>query len=559
MDTLLQLIHIDCMSERRSERYSRSMGLRGRARADVIITTAVLAAIGLLFASLMVQTIRVRRQTAAVAEQAMRQYATVAAWQFGREARAAIRSRIGITLVARVAHLRTLQASAPDPARVAAAMGDAPECDCPLPPRPTAVFVIAAGSDAPAFGGEPVLPAIAADIGQRELGHSVRVVNGAGGEHEGFFSGNVLVMWTTWRERGGRVAAIVGAIVPKETLQPAFDSIRARVALLPTALLRKASQDSLIAIRLLSASSVVYASGGPHAGFGGTDTTSLAPHGARIEATVAPPAASRLIIGGIPAMQAPLLALLAVGASVLLAVAVLQFRRTSELARTRSDFIASTSHELRTPLTLIGASAQTLMMENAITQPDQRRLLDIIGRESIRLSGIVENVLRSSESDRGRAVLHLEVEDLGALVERIAADFAPLCESKSCRLRTGIAEGVRVRCDRAAVRQILFNILENALRHGPERQTISIDVQRTPFMQIVVEDEGPGIPASERQRVFDRYTRLHDVADGAPPGAGIGLSVVRELAEAQGWSVWIEEAPTGGARVVVRTEATVAS
>jgi signal transduction histidine kinase len=112
-----------------------------------------------------------------------------------------------------------------------------------------------------------------------------------------------------------------------------------------------------------------------------------------------------------------------------------------------------------------------------------------------------------------------------------------------------------VRADPGALRQILLNLLDNAVKYGPREQTVRVRTERNNGRtRIVVDDQGPGIPVEDRERVWEGYFRLQRESRLAVAGSGIGLAVVRSLASEMGGQTWVEDADTGGARFIVEFE-----
>lgn len=263
-------------------------------------------------------------------------------------------------------------------------------------------------------------------------------------------------------------------------------------------------------------------------------------------------AAEQLIIGGLPGSRTPLLIGLVVLAGTLFLATVLQIRREREFARRQSDFIAAVSHELRTPLAQIQMFSDTLRLERVRSGEERRRSLDIITQESQRLSNLVENIIQFSRSQRHKVRLQPTSLDLAELVEEVAERFAPLAASSQNRLRTRIQGSARVHADPDALRRVLLNLLDNAVKYGPRGQTVTLGLSVLPeTARLWVEDEGEGIAENEREEIFRRFQRLDRHRNAAVAGTGIGLAVVRELVEAHQGRVWCEDARTGGARLVV--------
>ena len=235
----------------------------------------------------------------------------------------------------------------------------------------------------------------------------------------------------------------------------------------------------------------------------------------------------------------------------LVGIAVVQLRRQQELVRLRDDFVSGVSHELRTPLAQIRLFAELLESGRLESAPQRERSVRVIAEESRRLSYLVENILHFSRGQRG--ALHLSaapVEAEGAVREAVEA-FAPLARAAGTELVADTEAGVIARVDRDALRQVLLNLLDNAVKYGPAGQRVTLATRlRARALHVWVDDEGPGVPPSERSTVWEPYRRLERDARSATTGSGIGLSVVRDLVELHGGRVSIEEAPGGGARFI---------
>jgi signal transduction histidine kinase len=263
--------------------------------------------------------------------------------------------------------------------------------------------------------------------------------------------------------------------------------------------------------------------------------------------------ADHLLIGGLPRSRLPLLFGVLALTLGLVVVGVFQLRREDELARLRGDFIANVSHELRTPLAQLRMFAETLLLGRVRSEAERRRSLEIVDQEARRLSHLVENVLQFSRAERQAIKLRPVDEPLAMHVRAAHELFEPIVRARQVRVTTRLDESIRCPVDPGAMRQILLNLIDNAVKYGPVRQEVRVTLERTAdgkSARIVVEDEGPGIPKERRARVWEPFYRLDRDADAAVAGSGIGLSVVRELATKLGGSARIEDSPVG-ARVVV--------
>jgi len=361
--------------------------------------------------------------------------------------------------------------------------------------------------------------------------------------------GAVLVAYT-WRRSGGDTV-IYAIPLPERGIRAVLDSTFRASPLLPPAVTRGADNAGLLAIEVRAGGAPLLASA-PAPGARAVGQTLPARWGALgIRIATVEGSGAQLVIGGLPRSNLPLLlALLALTLGLLL-VATSQLRRAHALGRLRGDFVAGVSHELRTPLALQRLALDTLLLDRAADPAVRRRTVEDMSRETTRLTGLVENLLRfgAPANGPGRAMAPVDVgEEAGAVVE----EFRALLGSRATLLRTAVEPGVVVAADRSAFRRVLHNLLDNAAKYGPEAQTVTVRLEvRDGRAILAVEDEGPGIPPAERRRVWEPFERGDQAEASETAGSGIGLAVVRDIVEGHGGSAWIEDAPGGGAVVCV--------
>lgn len=228
-------------------------------------------------------------------------------------------------------------------------------------------------------------------------------------------------------------------------------------------------------------------------------------------------------------------------------------RRADELSAQKTAFVSAVSHELRTPLTTLRMHAE-MLQEGLVPAQSVATFHDDLVRESVRLSRLVENVLAVSQLEEGRRVLDLRAGDLAAHLRDVVDGQARHIASKGFPpVELELPDDpVDCKFDRQAIDQIVVNLLDNALKYaadGPDRD-IRITLEVPPHQDravIHVADRGPGIPESERERVFDRFVRVQRESTAHTPGTGLGLSLVRDLARAHGGDVRVAPRPGGGA------------
>jgi signal transduction histidine kinase len=268
-----------------------------------------------------------------------------------------------------------------------------------------------------------------------------------------------------------------------------------------------------------------------------------------VHATIRPDQVGSLLVGGLPRSRLPFLLGLLLLAAALMVVAVAQLRREAELARLRAEWIASVSHELRTPLAQIRLYQDTIRLGRARTAEDHAWALAQVDRETTRLSHLVEKVLSFSRFGRDVGPAP-QPADLAAEAHRIVEEFRPLAASRQATIETAIEQVPPVPLRRDALRHILLNLLDNAVKYGPTGQTVQVTVHREDgHVMLAVADHGPGVPHHERAAVWRAFARGTTGADQG--GSGIGLTIVREVAGQHGGRAWVEDAPGGGARFVV--------
>jgi two-component system, OmpR family, phosphate regulon sensor histidine kinase PhoR len=216
------------------------------------------------------------------------------------------------------------------------------------------------------------------------------------------------------------------------------------------------------------------------------------------------------------------------------------------LEQMRSEFVATVSHELRTPLASIYGAAMTL--RDRVGGSDlERQLLTIVTGESERLVQIVEEILLASELTSGELALRLDQVDATGIARRAVEAARPrLPENLSLELRAP-DDLPPVSADESKARQVLVNLIDNAVKYSPQGGRIELSLERrNGFVQIAVKDEGLGIPPSEHDHIFEKFYRLDpDMARGVG-GTGLGLYICRELAERMGGRVRVTSWPGSG-------------
>ena len=234
-----------------------------------------------------------------------------------------------------------------------------------------------------------------------------------------------------------------------------------------------------------------------------------------------------------------------------MAGALLVFRDETELRRleaNRRDFVANVSHELRTPLSMIQGAVENLQ-DGATSDPAAaEKFLEIIDRNAGRLGLLIEDLLLLSELDSGRVNLKLQDVNLRDAATETIDDLAPAAAKRGTGISNEVHGDYIVRADPLRLKQILSNLVENAIRHGRENGNVSVSAApgAEGWIRILVRDDGPGVPEAARERVFERFFRVDKARARHKGGTGLGLSIVKNLVLAHGGEVRIDGPTEGG-------------
>ena len=231
--------------------------------------------------------------------------------------------------------------------------------------------------------------------------------------------------------------------------------------------------------------------------------------------------------------------------------AVLVLHDITDLRRAdqvRRDFVANVSHELRTPLTAIRGYVEALTDDPASVE-DRARFLDVIARHVSRMERLVSDLLRLAGLDARQEPVEQSACPLPGLLAGAIADLATIIESRRQEVTIDVApEVTTVRTDPQKLQDAIRNLVENAVNYSPEGTSIRLDArQNGDRVAITVSDEGPGIPESDLERVFERFYRVDKARSRESGGTGLGLSIVKHLIDVLGGQVWAANRPEGGA------------
>ena len=241
-----------------------------------------------------------------------------------------------------------------------------------------------------------------------------------------------------------------------------------------------------------------------------------------------------------------LVAALLLGGSVLL----IQVRRNSLEAVRKTTFVSNVSHELKTPLTTIRMYGE--MLGDGIVKDEGKRkgYLETIISESQRLTRLVNNVLDFGRLERGEKSYNREEVELGSAVGNILETQRPRLEAAGLKLEwADDSEGVVAKLDPDVLEQVLLNLLDNLVKYAGDGKYAGVRLAReAKIVSMEVSDLGPGIPAEQRERIFETFHRVDDSLTSNKPGCGIGLGIARKLIEDMGGRITCEANEPKGAK-----------
>ena len=247
------------------------------------------------------------------------------------------------------------------------------------------------------------------------------------------------------------------------------------------------------------------------------------------------------------------------------------FNRQQELAEMKSNFVSSVSHELRAPIASVRLMAESLERGKIADAPKQHEYFRFIGQECRRLSSLIENVLDFSRIEQGRKQYEFEPTDLLALVQQTVKLMEAYGTERQVAIALKLSDhqpstfDYQLSLDGRAIQQALINLLDNAIKHSPNGQTVSVVLESMgsgpschasrithhAFVHISVIDHGPGIPLEEHEKIFERFYRLGSELRRETQGVGIGLSIVKHIVEAHSGRIVVESAPGQGSRFTI--------
>jgi two-component system phosphate regulon sensor histidine kinase PhoR len=216
--------------------------------------------------------------------------------------------------------------------------------------------------------------------------------------------------------------------------------------------------------------------------------------------------------------------------------------RLKQLQNTRQEFVANVSHELRTPLSLIKGFVETLL-DGAKDDPElTTRFLHTIEKHANRLTFLIEDLLTISRLESGQIVMNLHEVDLPREISHVIDDLQARAREKNVTLQNEAPANLHARADADRLQQVLFNLVENAIKYGRADGQVIIGGRQNSnsHIELWVKDDGPGIPPEACDRIFERFYRVDRARSRETGGTGLGLSIVKHIVQAHGGEVWVK-------------------
>ena len=225
--------------------------------------------------------------------------------------------------------------------------------------------------------------------------------------------------------------------------------------------------------------------------------------------------------------------------------------RLVHLNNEKNEFLGIAAHDLKNPLTVILGNAELMTMVEDPGKID--KLANTIAAAAKRMRNLINDLLDANAIEQGKFTSKIERCDIGTLVRESVENNQPSATKKDISIRVGTSDGLMARADRAAILQILDNLISNALKFSPPNTTIHVhSVPAKDFALVTVRDEGPGISAEDQKKLFEKFVRLSARPTGGESSTGLGLSIVKKLTEAMSGTIQCHSALGAGTTFMLR-------
>ncbi len=235
---------------------------------------------------------------------------------------------------------------------------------------------------------------------------------------------------------------------------------------------------------------------------------------------------------------------------VLIAAVILVFRNVKKevrLAESKADFVSNVSHEIRTPLALISMFSETLEMGRVKSDDKRQEYYRIISKESQRLTGIVNRILNFSQTEANKKTLNIETLSANKEVKDILNTYDFHLENKGFNYQLMEGDDIRIKADKEAFIESIINLIDNAVKYSVDQKQLEISITKdNDYGCITVKDNGVGIRAADQKHIFEKFYRVPSGNLAKARGTGLGLSLVKQLMEAQKGKITVKSEPEKG-------------
>ncbi|GGF25537.1 two-component sensor histidine kinase [Halobacillus andaensis] len=222
------------------------------------------------------------------------------------------------------------------------------------------------------------------------------------------------------------------------------------------------------------------------------------------------------------------------------------------LKEERSEFLSAIAHELRTPLTYLKGYAD-IVSKPGLSEEQREKYISIIKEESVHLTHMVQELFELAKMDNNSFSMEMQNVNVVPLLHQVKDRLYPVLEEKKMNLMIGSKEEVYARVDPTRFKQVVMNVLDNAIHYSPADTTVQVTVEsETDYTKILVQDEGPGVPEEAVDHLFERLYRVEKSRSRAHGGSGLGLSIVKEIIHAHGGEVRARNGSQGGLVVTMK-------
>ena len=228
-------------------------------------------------------------------------------------------------------------------------------------------------------------------------------------------------------------------------------------------------------------------------------------------------------------------------------------RREKHLNRLRSDFVSNVTHELKTPLTSIHLFTESILLNRVKTSNDKKEYLNIILKETERLKRMINNILDFSKIERKKLTYNLEKVNVSELVSSALNEMDYWLVEKKFTLKTQIEENISATADADAIKQAIINLLSNSIKFSRNYKEIFVTLRRENEEVIIeVADKGIGIPENQKDLIFNQFYRVEQKKGEEITGAGLGLTVVKEIIEGHNGKILVESKLNEGSKFIIK-------